>query len=217
MPLPSRSEGPPFAWPAPIDAVLDTWAAASGRVRTLLRIVALALASLAASGGLVRGPWGAPVEVVVVRHTLAAGTPVTADDLSLARRPTGLVAHDTVRDPTALPPGTLTSGVVTEGSTLTWSHVVVDGPAGAATAGTAVVPVPAELVPQLPIGTRLDVAVPGFDGHAEVVARDATLVADDGSWRWLRVQRDEVAAIAAGVSDRSLVIAVLPPPRGASP
>jgi hypothetical protein len=208
--------GPSPRWPGPIDAALDRWAASTGRVRTLLRIIVLLLVMLTSSGGLLRGPWGPPVEVVVARVTLDAGRPVALSGLMLAHRPAALVPADALRSIDEVPIDATTDGRVPAGAIVTRGHLTAGGPVGAATAGTAVIGLPAELVPALPIGARIDITVGSYDGGAVLVARDAVVVADDGVSRWVRVARAEVSAVAAGVTQGSLVVAVLPPvPAGA--
>lgn len=215
--LPAGLDGPLPRLPAPVDAAARVWAAASGRVRAVVRLVVVAILLVAASGGLVRGPWGAPTAVLVATRTIAAGASVTAADVSVARRPSALVTDTALTTPSALPTDALAVGTLPAGTVVTTDHVVGGGPSSLATDGTAVVAVDAALLPPLPVGTRVDIAVPGFDGAAEVVARSATVVADDGTWRWLRVDRAEVPALAGGVSEGRLVTAVLPRPPGGAP
>lgn len=217
MRLPFRLEGPAPAWPRPLDAALEWWAHLPARGRAGLRAAAAVVVAVAVSGGLVEGPWGPPVEVVVARRDVAAGTPVTAGDVALARRPQGLVPHDALTDLDTVPPDAIADGHLPAGSVVTRRAVSGGGPAGAAQPGTAVVAVPAAALPPLPVGTRLDLATAGFDGTSRIVARAATLVADDGTWRWLRIHRDEVGQVAQGVTDATLVAAVLPPPRAGAP
>jgi hypothetical protein len=127
------------------------------------------------------------------------------------------VPPDALTDPVAVPSDAMADGHLPAGTVLTRRAVSAGGPGGAATPGTAVVPVPADALPPLPIGTRLDLAVAGFDGTSRIVARDAALVADDGTWRWLRIDRDAVGEVARGITDATLVAAVLPPLPAAAP
>lgn len=211
MRLPFRLEGPAPAWPRPLDAALEWWARLPARARAVLRAGAAVVVAVAVSGGLVEGPWGPPVGVVVVQRDVAAGAPVTAGDLGLAQRPRGLVPHDALTDLGTVPPDAIADGHLPAGAVVTRRAVSAGGPAGAAQPGTAVVAVPAAALPPLPVGTRLDLATAGFDRTSRIVARAATLVADDGTWRWLRIDRDEVGDVAQGVTDATLVAAVLPP------
>lgn len=211
MRLPIRLHGPAPAWPRPLDAALEWWAGLPARARVALRAAAAVVVAVAVSGGLVQGPWGAAVPVVVTTRDIAAGAPLTPSALEVARRPRGLVPPDAVTEPTAIPDGAIADGHLPAGTVLPRRAISASGPASAATPGTAVVPVPADALPPLPIGTRLDLAVAGFDGTARIVARDAALVADDGTWRWLRIDRDAVGEVARGITDATLVAAVLPP------
>lgn len=192
-----------------MDAALEWWAALTGRARALLRVTGLAVILLAATGGLLDGRWGPPVEVVVAARDVAAGAPVTTADLHVVTWPRDLVPPDALTTPTALPERAVADGVLTRGTPITSSNVHGGGPAAAAPAGTALVPVPADLLPHLPVGTRVDLAVAGFDGNAQVVATAAAVVAHDGTWQWLRIGRDEVGSVAAGVGDGTLVAAVV--------
>lgn len=190
-----------------MDAVLEWWAAAPTRLRALIRGLGLGLALLAATGSLVDGPWGPPREVLVAAHAVPPGLPVGPQDVRVATRPRDLVPDGAMTSPAMLPPDAVAHGALAAGAVLTVDNVP---PAVAvAVPGTAVVPVPADVLPPLPVGTRLDVAASGLDGQARTVARGATVVADDGTWRWLRVERSEVADVAAGLRGGTLVAAVV--------
>ncbi len=210
---PPRHSGPLPALPAPLDALARGWAAASGRLRLAARTVVAGGLIAAALGGVVRGPWGPPVDVLVTTRPVAAGVDLDPGDVAVERRPAGLVPAGALVDVAALPADALAAGPLPSGAVVTEASLHPDGPGSLATDGTAVVAVDGALLPPLPVGTRLDVAVPGLDGSASVAARDAEVVADDGTWRWLRVGRGEVAALAAGVSEGRLVAAVLPSAR----
>lgn len=203
--------GPLPSLPAPLDAAGRLWAGASGRARALVRAAIVGVLVVAAGGGLVRGPWGTPVTVVVTTRPIVAGQPVSADDVTVASRPADLVPDDAVGDLAALADDALAAGPIPAGTIVSSQLLHDGGPAALAVAGTAVVAVPAELLPMLPVGSRVDVAVPTFDGTARIAARAAEVVADDGTWQWLRVDRDDVAAVAAGVSEGRIVAAALPP------
>lgn len=192
-----------------MDAAVEWWAALTGRARAVLRVVGMVIVLLAATGGLVDGRWGSPVEVVVAARDVAAGASVTAADLAVATWPRDLVPPGALRSLATLPDRAVADGVLPRGTPITSSNVHGGGAAADAPAGTALVPVPADLLPHLPVGTRVDLAVAGFDGTAEVVAAAATVVAHDGTWQWLRIARDEVGPVAGGVGDGTLVAAVV--------
>lgn len=207
MRLPIDLDGPAPVWPRPLDAALEWWAGLSGRGRVALRGVALAIGVLAATGGLLQGPWGPPQPVLVAVRDLAPGSTVTADDVRLGRWPRDLVPSGALRSTTDLPDAGVAHGALTAGAVLTTGNV--RAPDAVALPGTAVVPVPADVLPALPVGTTVDVAATTLDGTARVVARAATVVADDGAWRWLRVERGEVGGLAAGVGNGQLVAAIV--------
>lgn len=192
-----------------MDAALEWWAALTGRGRALLRSVALGVVLLAATGGLVDGRWGPPVDVVVAVRDVAPGAPVTTVDLTIASWPRDLVPADALTTLAMLPDGAVADGVLVSGTPVTRRNVHGGGAAAAAPAGTALVPVPLDLLPHLPVGTRVDLAVAGFDGTAEVVATSATVVADDGTWQWLRIGRHEIGPVSGGIGDGTLVAAVV--------
>lgn len=207
MRLPIDLDGPAPVWPRPLDAALEWWAGLPGRGRVLLRAVALTLGVLAATGGLAEGPWGPPRPVLVAARDLAPGLPVTAHDVRAATWPRDLVPTGAVTTVTDLPGAAVAHGALAAGTVVTSDNV---RPADAlALPGTAVVPVPADVLPALPVGTTVDIATATLDGTARVVARSATVVADDGTWRWLRVDRSEVGALAGGVGSSQLVAAIV--------
>lgn len=209
--------GPAPTWPAPLDAALEWWAAAPARARLVVRCVGAVVGVLAMTGGLVHGRWGAPVDVVVTRGVVPAGAVLTAADLAVAARPADLVPPGALDSPDDLPAGAVAAEHLRAGEVVDGTALRPLGPADGAPQGSAVVPVPADLLPALPIGTTLDVATASPAGDGTVVARGAVVVGDDGMWRWLRVARDDVPELAAGISRSGLVAAVLPPSPDAPP
>lgn len=210
-------EGPAPTWPRPVDAALEWWAALPARGRAGLRAAVAVVVLVTAGGGLLEGPWGPPVAVVVTTRDVTPGSQIDPAAVAVAHRPRQLVPLDALADLAGLPQDAVADGHLPAGTVLTQRAVVGGGPSTAAVAGTAVVPLAAADLPALPVGTRLDLAVAGVDGGAEVVATDAVLVADDGTWRWVRVERDAVAGLARGLSGSTLVVAVLPPLPAAAP
>lgn len=209
MRLPFDLDGPAQTWPRPVDAALEWWAALTGRSRALLRAAGVVVVLLAASGGLVDGRWGPPVDVVVAARDVPAGSAVTRTDLAVTQWPRDLVPAQALTSPAALADDAVADGAIAAGTPVTTRNVHHGGAAAAAPAGTALVPVPADLLPVLPVGTTVDLAVAGLDGTARVVAEAATVVAVDGTWQWLRVSRGEVGPLAGGIGDGTLVAAVV--------
>ncbi len=205
--LPIDLDGPAPVWPRPVDAALEWWATAPTRVRVVARAACAVLLVLAATGGVVDGRWGPPREVLVAARALGPGLPVGPADVRVATRPRDLVPAGALTGPDLLPAHAVANGAVAAGTVLTSEHVVAT--VAVAVAGTAVVPVPAEALPPLPVGTRVDLAAATLDGRARTVARGATVVADDGTWRWLRVERSEASDVAAGVHGGSLAVAIV--------
>lgn len=210
-------DGPRPTWPGPVDAALEWWAGLTGRARVALRAAGAVVVIAMATGGLVEGRWGPPRPVLVAAVDITAGMPVPPTSVTVAERPRDVLPDDVLTDLGELPDDAVADGHIPAGSTITARAVRGGGVGGGAAPGTAVVPVPAEVLPPLPVGTRVDLAVASHDGGGGIVARDAVLVADDGTWRWLQVERTAVDAVARGVRDATLVAAVLPPPPGAGP
>lgn len=216
---PARSvlTGPLPALPAPLDAASRAWSGAGGRVRGLVRLLAAAVVAALLVGRLAHGPFGPPTSVLVVTRPLAAGAPLTADDVAVRTRPADVVPDGAVRSLEALGPDATAAGPLPRGAVVSAAQVTAGGPGALATPGSAVVAVDAAALPPLPVGTRLDVAGPAVDGTMRVAAADAVVVGDDGTWRWLRVDRADVAALADGIRDGRLVPAVLPAAPDAAP
>ena len=208
MRLPLDLDGPAPVWPRPLDAVLEWWAGLSGRRRALVRAGGLVLVLLTATGGLFDGPWGPPRPVLVAAHDVAPGLQVTAADVRVERRPADLVPAGALTAPAALPDDAVAHGALLAGAVVTDGNVRATDTV--ALPGTAVVPIPADVLPSLPVGTAVDLAAWALDGRTRVVARGATVVADDGTWRWVRVARSDLGDVAAGIGGGALVAAVVP-------
>lgn len=202
-------QGPAPVWPAGVDAALERFAASGPRVRVALALGALVLLLLAATGGLLRGPHGPPVPVLVTTTAVPAGAPVTAGDVRVERRPQDLLPRGALA-PDALPADGHATGPLPEGGVLAAGQVRSGGPWTAVPDGAAVVPVPLDLLPDLPAGTRLRLVAARADGTSLTVSDAAEVLGGDTTHRWLRVATDDVAGVAGAAATGTLVAGVLP-------
>lgn len=207
MRLPLPLDGPPVTLPPLVDAAADRWIALPPRARLLLGVL-LALALLAvASRSATSAQWGEAVEVVVASETVPAGTDVTGGQLALRPWPRDLLPDGYLE---ALPEGRATT-TLPAGTVVTSSHVAEGGIAATVAAGRVAVPIARDLVPELPIGTRLDVVASDVGGVARQLAAGARLLGVDDAYAWLEVERDQASEVAAAAARSSLAVAVLGP------
>jgi Flp pilus assembly protein CpaB len=200
----SLTTGPPVL-PARLDAWSDRWWALSPRVRAAVCLVSVLVVVTAGALRGLTSPYGPPTQVLVATRDLSRGEGVDGTDLREATWPSGLVPTGA----TLVPDGDLTAPLP-EGAVLTTGHLTEDGIGGAIEPGRAAVPVPVELVADLPVGTRVEVIVSDADGHGRTLAADAEVVAGDAVSRWISVDRDAAAEVAAAAVRGTLAIAVLP-------
>jgi hypothetical protein len=196
--------GAPLVLPPWLDEVSDRWWRLTPRVRTLT--VAAFVASLLAGVALraAASPYGPPAPALVAAGDLSPGTTLDASVLRRVRWPADLVPVDRRLQPT----GTLVTSLP-EGAVLTDGHVTDDGLGGLVGPGRSAVPLPAELVPELPVGTRVQVVATGVDGDGTVLADAAQVVAGDGTSLWLAVPDAAAADVAAAGLRGSVTVAVL--------
>lgn len=195
--------GAPVALPAALDTISDRWWGLGPRTRTWV-VVAAVIALLAGAGlRAAATPYGSPVGVLVATSDLEPGSPLADADLARRRWPADLVPEGarTRAD------GTLTAPLPA-GAVLTDRHVTDAGVGGLVADGRAAVPLPADLVPELPVGTRLQVVATGVDGEAAVLADDAEVVAEDGASVWVAVPHVSAADVAAAGLRGAVAIAV---------
>lgn len=204
--LRSRLDGPPPALPALLDRAAERWWMA--RPRTRVALVVLGLVLLVA-GGVARAatsPHGPPVPVLVATRDLPVGHQLAPDDLRRTMWPRDLVPAGAAGELSGTVVGALPAGAIA-----TDRHVAVNGVTAALPSGQAAVPVPAEALPALPAGTRLDVVAADLDGGVQVLARSATVVANAGEIVWVAVATDEAPAVAGAAGRGSLSVVLLPP------
>lgn len=167
----------------------------------LLALALLAVASRSATSS----PWGDTIEVVVTTAAVPAGTELTAGQLAMRPWPQALLADGYL---TELPQGRATT-TLPAGTVVTAGHVAEAGIAATVGAGRVAVPIARDLLPDLPVGTRLDVVANDVGGVARQLAAGARLLGVDDAYAWLEVERDQASDVAAAAARSSLAVAVL--------
>jgi hypothetical protein len=195
--------GAPLVLPGPLDAMSDRWWGLAPRTRTWLVLLALAAVLSGAALRTVASPYGVPVPVLVAVTDLPTGTDLDAGMVRAERWPADLVPAGHRVDPR----GTLTAPLPT-GAVLTDRHVTDAGLAGLVGPGRSAVPLPAELVPDLPIGTEVQVVATGVDGAGAVLADRAEVIAADGASLWVAVPDAAAADVAAAGLRGAIAVAV---------
>lgn len=204
--LRERFRGSPVALPRWLDAASERWWGLPPRLRATLLASASALVVLAGLGHAAATPYGPPTIVLVATEDLPAGHRLTARDVRRVSWPSAIVPDDalrTVQGRLALP--------VPAQTVVTRRHVAHDGMAAALTEGMAAVPVPAEALPSLTIGDRVEVVGRNLDGQAAVLASDARVLGADDTDVWLVVPRERGAEVAAAAASGLVTVVLLKP------
>lgn len=179
------------------------------RVRLAIAAVGIVLLLVTAGRLATRSPWGGEVAVLVATHDLPPGHTLTAGDLVPAVRPVATVPGGVLDAGTAWV-GAVTAGFLPSGATVTAGHLADGGLTDLVVAGRVAVAVPAELLPTLPPGRRVDL-VGGTDHQGgRHLARDGRVLAGDGDHVWIEVDRDDAGAVSAAVAWGRITVALLP-------
>jgi hypothetical protein len=199
-------DGAPFAAPAILDRAAERWWQLPPRVRALCLVAAALLTLAAGTVHLTTSPWGAPTTVLVAAHDLSAGQTLGPADVRRADWPATLVPAGAVTEAggTVLAP-------VPAGSILTDLHLGDGGIGASLPDGRAAVGLPAELVPDLPAGSTIDVVAPDLDARGVTLASRAVVLVDDGTQVWVVVDHREAADVAAATVTGSITVVVVPP------
>ncbi len=202
--------GPPPALPALLDRASERWASATPRLRVLAIAVLVALFAL---GGLVRvtaSPYGPPTTVLVAARDLAVGERPDAADLQARRWPSDLLPAGAFASFADLGAETTVIAPLPAGAVATSRHLGGLGIAELLDGEVVGVPVPAESVPEVEPGTRVDLV--GRDAYGDPVrlGSRALLVTDDGVTVWLAVAPSEAAGVAAAAAVGTLTLVVHP-------
>lgn len=203
---PVRGEvgGAPLVLPPWLDALSDRWWGLTPRTRAIAVLSLVVLTAVLATIRVAASPYGPPVPVLVATEDLPAGTVLGAEVLRTERWPEELAPPGAHSEPT----GTLVAPLP-GGAILTGGHLTEDGVGGMIDPGQAAVPVPAELVPELGIGTLVQVVASGPDGAGLVLADRAEVVATDGTTLWLATSERVAADVAAAGLRGTVALAVV--------
>lgn len=201
-----RLGGPPLALPPWLDRVSERWWRLTPRWRATIAI-AIALAVIVAGlSHAAATPYGPPTTAYVAARDLPAGHVLEAGDLRRTTWPRDLVPHDGLertegRLAAALP----------EGTVATRRHLAAEGVAAALPPGQAAVPVPIDGLPELSIGSRVEVVSRDLHGHATVLARESTVVAIDATDVWFSVPTSSAPEVAAAGASGLVTVVVIAP------
>lgn len=194
--------GPAPSWPGPLDRLADRWAGASARTRLVIGVLG---ATIAVAPSLADEP---EVVAVTARVDLAVGTRLDHDLLEAGRGPAASLPPDTFPDVAELT-GRVIRHPVAAGQPVL-ARDVVDGIDAMVAPGRVAVALPAELVPALEPGQRLDVVGADAMGVPRVLAADAVVLQVDDDGVWVEVEREASAALGHAVAWGGLTVAVLP-------
>jgi hypothetical protein len=203
-------DGAPPSAPAALDGLAERWWRLPPRLRAALVVVASLTLLAAGTLHLTRSPWGAPVTVLVAADDLEVGATLTAGDLRRADRPAGLLPDGALRDASPALGATVVAAVPA-GGVVTDRHLGDGGLGAAVPAGHAAVALPADLVPALPAGARLDLVAADLDARGVLLATDAVVLAEDGLHVWVVVARSAAADVAAAAAAGAVSVVVVPP------
>jgi Flp pilus assembly protein CpaB len=192
-----------------LDRVVEGWWRLAPRQRS---VVALAVGTALTLAVLLRvglSPYGPPKSVVLAARDLAVGTRLAPDDLVLTRWPATLVADHLISAPADAIGSTLSIGL-TQGSPVSRRHLGGDGVSAMLAAWAVAVPVPAELLPPLVAGGRIDVVVTLGDGSGRAAATDVRVLSVDGGVVWLEVERSRAPDVSAAAGRGTIGAVLLP-------
>ena len=192
-----------------VDRISEGWWRISPRRRSVLALVVGAALTLVVLLRVALSPYGPPLRVVVATRDLAVGTRLDVDDVVEARWPASLVPDHLLADRTDALGAALSTGVVA-GSPISRRHLDGDGVTGALADWAVAVPVPAELLPPLVAGGRIDVVVTLGDGSGSAAASDVRVLSIDGGIVWLEVERARAPDVSAAAGRGTIGAVLLP-------
>jgi Flp pilus assembly protein CpaB len=202
-------EGAPVPAPALLDRVSERWWSLTPRARTAIAVVVGLAVLTAGTINLVSSPWGAPVTVLVARHDLAVGRTVAAEDVRRTDWPAQLVPAGALAEVGEV--GGTVVAPVPAGSIVTDLHLGEGGLGGVVPEGRAAVALPADAVPGVLPGARLDLVGADLDTRGTVLASDAVVLAHDSAHVWVVVEHHEAAATAAAALAGAVTAVLVPP------
>jgi hypothetical protein len=201
-----RLNGPPFALPDGLDRFAEAWWRARPRTRILCGVTVAVLALLAGVAHAAATPGGPPTSVWVVTRDLLPGDVLVATDTERRSWPEALVPDGALSRPQGIVTATLPRGAV-----VTDRHLGELGIVASVPPGRVAVAVPADQLPALAAGSRLDLIGPGPDGGGVLLATEAVVVAGDGDTVWLSIDPPAAIGVSAAVASASIAAVVLPP------
>jgi Flp pilus assembly protein CpaB len=165
--------------------------------------------SRAAGAEAARHRWGTARSVVVAVRELPAGHRVEPGDVRRRSWPTALVPSGAL---SSLDDGVVVAAPVMAGEPVVRSRLgrAQAGPVAAALApGRRAVALPVgDAPPPVAVGDQVDLVAAGSAATAQVVARDASVVAVQSGAVVVAVTTDELPAVAGGLVDGRVVVAV---------
>ena len=201
-----RLGGPPLALPPWLDRVSERWWRLAPRWRATIAITAAVAVIVAGLAHAAATPYGPPTTAYVAARDLPAGHVLEAGDLRRTTWPRDLVPHDGLEGPE----GRL-AAAIPEGTVATRRHLADEGVAAALPPGQAAVPVPIDGLPELGVGSRVEVVSRDLHGHATVLARESTVVAIDATDVWFSVPTASAPDVAAAGASGLVTVVVIAP------
>jgi Flp pilus assembly protein CpaB len=210
MPRPLLSrllDGAPVALPPRLDRLSERWWAARPRTRAVMLACGAGLVLLVGLAHVAASPFGPPQTVLVATRDLPAGHPLSVADLRTTGWPRDLVPAGALSSRDPWPDRTLRAPLPA-GAVATDRHLGDLGLADLLPDGRAGVPVARDLLPDLRVGTRVDLVGRDLHGQAVTLTADAFVVGDDGDTQWLAVAPRDAAAVAAAAAAGTLTTVV---------
>ncbi len=204
--LPASLAGPSLPLPPALDSLAERWWAAPPRMRLLVGALLVVVVLAAGVGNLAATPYGHPTTVLVAAHDLPPGQRLSPQDLRPRTVPEELVPDGALRSAE----GVLASALPT-GAIATDRHLGDGGWAANLAEDRAAVAVPADRLPGLHPGTRVELVGSDHDGRGVVLGRDAVVLATEADEVWFAVDAQEAVAITAAGQAGALAVVVLPP------
>lgn len=198
-------DGPPFALPALLDRVSERWWRARPRARVLLSLSAVVLIVVAGIAHAAAAPHGPPAVAWVASHDLVVGHVLEPGDLERTDWPSGLLPDGALREPR----GTL-AAPLPRGAVATERHLGDAGVAAGLPDGTVAVPVPLEVLPDLPAGARIDLVASDLGGGAHLLTSGAVVLHTDAVAVWLAVEQQTAPQVAGAALHGPIGVIVVP-------
>lgn len=163
----------------------------------------------AAFANALSSPDGPPVQVWVAARDLTVGDAVGDGDVETRQWPQSLAPDAAIdADSSATPPAGVVTAPLPRGAVVTDHHLGEHALAQLISPGDVGVPVPAEQLPNVTSGTRLDLIGATADGAADLIATDAVVVLVESDTVWLALSEAAAPTVSAAVARSSLAAVV---------